>query len=172
MTNLTRKDTPFRWDTDQKRAFERLKEGCVEAPTLLMFDTKKPIQIETDASNRAIGACLTQLVNGKRHLITYFSRKISLAEQNYEIYNKELLAIVTVLRHWRVYCKGVTGLTIYSDHKNLQYFTTTKELSRRQARWLELLGQYKFDIVYTPGKDNRRADALSRRSNYMERHKP
>ena len=53
---------------------------------------------------------------------------------NYEIYDKELLAIVAALRHYRVYCKGATGLTIFSDHKNLQYFTTTKELSRRQCR--------------------------------------
>ncbi len=97
---------------------------------------------------------------------------MSLAEQNYEIYDKELLAIVAALRHWRIYCEGATGLTIYSDHKNLQYFTTTKELSRRQCRWSELLGQYKFDIVYTPGRKNGRADALSRRSDYMEGHEP
>ena len=93
---------------------------------------------------------------------------MSPAEQIYEIYDKELLAIVAALRHWRIYCEGATGLTIYSDHKNLQYFTTTKDLSRRQRRWSQLLGQYKFDIIYTPGKDNGRADALSRRSDYME----
>jgi len=93
---------------------------------------------------------------------------MSPAEQNYEIYDKELLAIVAALRHWGLYCEGATGLTIYSDHKNLQHFTTTKDLSRQQCRWSELLGQYKFDIIYTPGKDNGRADALSRRSDYME----
>ena len=106
--------------------------------------------------------------DGKRHPVAYYSRKMTPAEQNYEIYDKELLAIVAALRHWRVYCEGATGLTIYTDHKNLQYFTTTKDLSRRQCRWSELLGQYKFDIQYTPGKDNGRADALSRRSDYME----
>ena len=94
------------------------------------------------------------------------------AEQNYEIYDKELLAIVAALRHWRVYCEGATGLTIYSDHKNLTYFTTTKELTRRQARWSELLGQYKFTIVYTPGRENGRADALSRRHDYAEGLQP
>ncbi len=93
---------------------------------------------------------------------------MSLAEQNYEIYDKELLAIVAASRHWRIYCEGAIGLTIYSDHKNLQYFTTTKDLSRRQCRWSELLRQYKFDIIYTPSEDNGRADVLSRRSDYME----
>lgn len=172
LTNLTRKDTTFKWGSEQQQAFEALKKASAAAPTLAMFDPKKPIQIETDASDRAIGACLTQLINGNRHPIAYFSRKMSPAEQNYEIYDKELLAIVAALRHWRVYCEGATGLTIYSDHKNLQYFTTTKELSRRQCRWSELLGQYKFDIIYTPGRDNGRADALSRRSDYMEGHEP
>nr|POF17929.1 retrotransposon-derived protein peg10 [Quercus suber] len=72
------------------------------------------------------------------------------------------------LRHWRIYAEGSPGLTIYSDHKNLLYFATTKELTRRHSRWAEILGQYKFTIKYTPGKDNGRADALSRRSDYME----
>ena len=111
-----------------------------------MFDPKKRVIIETDASDFAIGACLTQEANGDRHPIVYFLRKMLLAEQNYEIYDKELLAIVAALRYWRIYCKGATGLTIYSDYKNLQYFTTTKDLSRRQCRWLELLGQYQFDL--------------------------
>ena len=172
LTNLTRKDTGFKWDLDQKRAFERLKAACCEAPTLVMFDSTKPIQVETDASDLAIGACLTQESDGTRHPIAYFSRKMTPAEQNYEIYDKELLAIVAALRHWRVYCEGATELKIYSDHKNLTYFTTTKELTRRQARWSELLGQYKFEIIYTPGKENGRADALSRRSDYMEGHQP
>ena len=59
-------------------------------------------------------------------------------------------------------------MTIYTDHKNLLYFTTTKSLNQRQTRWLELLGQYKFEIKYTLGKDNGRADALSRQSDYID----
>ena len=137
-----------------------------------MFDPTRKVILETDASDFAIGACLTQEWDGNRHPMAYFSRKMTPAEQNYEIYDKELLAIVAALRHWRIYCEGATGLTIYSDHKNLQYFTTTKDLSRRQCRWSELLGQYKFDIIYTPGKDNGRADALSRRSDYTEGNEP
>jgi len=133
-----------------------------------MFDTTKPVQIETDASDLAIGACLIQEHEGKRHLIAYYSKKMTLAEQNYDIYNKELLAIVAALKHWRVYAEGAPALTIFTDYKNLLHFTTTKVLRRRQVRWSEELGQYKFEIRYTPGRDNGRANALSRRSDYIE----
>jgi hypothetical protein len=133
-----------------------------------MFDPRKPVHIETDAFDRAIGACLTQDCGGERHAVAYYSRKITLAEQNYDIHDKELLAIVAALQHWRVYAEGAPSLTILTDHKNLLTFTTTKVLNRRQVRWSELLGQYKFKIQYRPGKDNGRADALSRGIDYME----
>ena len=82
-------------------------------------------------------------------------------EQNYDIHNKKLLAVVNTLEHWRVYVESSSELTILTDHKNLTMFTTTKKLNRQQVRWAELLGQHKFKILYTPGQDNRRADALS-----------
>ena len=83
------------------------------------------------------------------------------AEQNYNIHNKELLAVINALEHWRVYVESSSKLTILTDHKNLTMFMTTKKLNRQQVRWTELLGQHKFKIVYTPGQDNRRADTLS-----------
>ena len=64
-----------------------------------MFDPKRKVIIETDASDYAIGVCLTQEIEGKRHPVAYFSRKMTPAEQNYKIYDKELLAIVAALRH-------------------------------------------------------------------------
>ena len=165
--NLTRKDKPFVWDDKCETAFQKLITACTSEPVLCMFNPKKPIRIETDASDLAIGGCLTQEYDGKHHPIAYHSRKMSPAEQNYDIHDKELLAIVECLDQWRVYAEGAPGLNIYTDHKNLVSFTTTKVLNRRQVRWSELLGQYKFKISYTPGKDNGRADALSRRSDYM-----
>ncbi|KAI6789405.1 hypothetical protein KC331_g215 [Hortaea werneckii] len=167
LTDLTKKDTPFNWTQNHEDAFQKLKQQCMEAPTLRIFDPKLPIQVETDASDMAIGACLTQENDGQRHPLAYYSRKMAPAELNYDIHDKELLAIVAALMHWRVYAEGAPGLIILSDHKNLTHFTTTKQLTRRQVRWSELLGQYKFEIRYTPGRDNGRADALSRRSDYM-----
>ncbi|GIZ39172.1 hypothetical protein CKM354_000256300 [Cercospora kikuchii] len=172
LSDLTKKDLKWKWEQQHQRAFDKLVQMCCEAPVLMMFDTKEPVYIETDASDLAIGACLTQMHDGKRHPVAYYSRKMSPAEQNYDVHDKELLAIVAALQHWNYYAEGAPGLTILSDHKNLTYFTTTKVLTRRQARWSELLGQYKFEIRYTPGKENGRADALSRRVDYMEGKEP
>jgi hypothetical protein len=79
------------------------------------------------------------------------------------VHNKELLAIIIALEHWRIYAESCLDLTVFLDYKNLINFTTTKTLNQQQVRWLETLEQYKFKIVYTPEKDNSRADALSRR---------
>ena len=90
------------------------------------------------------------------------------AKQNYNIHNKELLAIVDTLKVQRVYAKICLELIIYINYKNLVSFTTIKALGRRQVRQLKQLGQYKFKIVYTLGKDNGRVNTLSRRTDYIE----
>jgi ribonuclease HI len=164
LTKLTRKDTPFRWGTEHDNAFESLKQACVNPPTLATFRSNEPLRMETDASDLALGACITQERDGHWHPIAYYSRKFSGPEERYDVHDKELMAIVDALEHWRIYAQSCSELTIYTDHKNLVQFTTTKTLNRRQVRWSELLGQYKFKILYTPGKDNGRADALSRRN--------
>jgi hypothetical protein len=168
LTNLTKKDTPWKWGSREEAAFQGLKEECLKEPVLKMFDPKKPGRMETNALDLVIDACFNQLYEGMWHLVAYYSRKLSPAEQNYDIHDKELLAIVAALEAWRVYIEGAPGLTILTNHKNLLHFITTKELNRRQVRWSEKLGQYKFKILYTPGKENGRADALSRRSDHME----
>lgn len=86
---------------------------------------------------------------------------------NYDIHDKELLAIVVALKTWRVYLEGARHtVLVKTDHKNLTFFTTTKELTRRQARWAEVLSQYDFKIVHCKGNENGQADALSRRPDY------
>ena len=93
---------------------------------------------------------------------------MSAAEQNYDIHDKKLLTVISVLQQWKIYAESCSELTIFTDHKNFLTFTTTKELNRKQIRWSELLGQYKFKIIYTPNKNNGKANAFSRRSNHME----
>src|SRR5271154_1896941 len=86
------------------------------------------------------------------------------AELNYDIYDKELLAIVEAFKQWRAYLEGASHtIQVYSDHNNLQYFTTTKQLSHRQARWSELLASFDFTICYRPGRLGEKPDALTRR---------
>jgi hypothetical protein len=163
LSNLTKKETRFQWGPEQDAAFKKLKQLSCEPPVLVAFRVGEALRFETDASDLALGACAKQERDGKWHPIAYYSRKFSSAEERYDVHDKELMAIVDSLRHWRIYAESCSDLTIFTDHKNLVSFTTTKQLNRRQVRWAELLGQYKFKIVYTPGKDNGRADALSRR---------
>ena len=97
--------------------------------------------------------------------MVFFSKKHSPAEINYEIYDKELMAIVRAFEEWRAELEGAAfPIQVISDHKNLEYFMTTKQLSRRQARWSEYLSRFDFKIVYRPGKSGGKPDALTRRS--------
>jgi len=98
---------------------------------MVTFDPNKKIVLETDSSDFAIRACLSQLdKQGKLRLVAYYSRKLSLAELNYDIHDKELLAIVVAMEQWRVYLKGSTyPIQVWTDYKNLIYFTTTKILN-------------------------------------------
>jgi hypothetical protein len=83
------------------------------------------------------------------HPLGYFSRKLKDAELNYDIHDKELLAIVDALNKWSTYCKSTEHkITILSDHKNLEYWQTKKDLNLRQARWAEQLVNYDFAITY------------------------
>ncbi|KAH9271422.1 hypothetical protein BASA83_006263 [Batrachochytrium salamandrivorans] len=95
------------------------------------------------------------------------SRQMNNAERNYDIY-KELLAVVESFKHWRHLLQGgLHPVTVLCDHKNLEYFMSTKKLTRRQARWSLELSEYTFTITHRPGKLNGRADSLSRREDYF-----
>ena len=96
--------------------------------------------------------------------MAYESRKMNPAEQNYPTHERELLAVIHALRTWRHYLLG-RKFTIVTDHHSLKFLQTQPQLSRRQARWLELLADFDFDIVHRPGKSNVVADALSRLNN-------
>lgn len=169
LIDLTRKDLTFKWTEETERAFTKLKTKFTEAPILVTFDPSKRIVLETDSSDYAIGACLNQPDDkGKLRPVAYYSRKLSPAELNYDIHDKELLAIVVAFEQWRVYLEGSTyPVQVWTDHKNLIYFTTTKVLNRRQVRWAETLAAYNFTITYRKGSENARADALSRRTDYV-----
>ena len=99
------------------------------------------------------------------HPVAYFSKRLSPAECNYEIYDKELLAIIRCFEQWRPELEGAGfPIKVLSDHKNLQYFTTTKQLTHRQARWSEYLSRFRFSITYRPGVQGQKPDALTRRT--------
>jgi len=161
---LTRKDQKWEWGPEQQKAFEGLKEIFTTAPILLNPDGSQPFTIEADASDFAMGAILSQYgEDNKLHPCAYFSKSMNSAERNYEIYDKEMLAIVRALEEWRHYVEGQGHkITIWSDHQNLQYFKTAQTLTRRQARWSLFLAQFDFEIAHRPGSLSGKPDALSR----------
>ena len=131
MFNLTKKNTPFHWGTDEEQAFRSLQKALTTAPVLLLPDYGKPFTLITDAIDYATGAILEQEdAFGRSHLVAYFSKSLQPAERNYEIYDKELLAFVQSLKHFRHYLQGNEHQTkIFSDHTNLQYFTTKQNIT-------------------------------------------
>ena len=168
LSDLTKKKVQFQWTENEQFAFEELKRKFAEKPILATFDLEKPITLETDASDYVIGACILQPDDqGRLHPIAYYSRKLSEAEKNYDIHDKELLAIVTAIVEWRVYLEGAKyQVKVLTDHKNLTWFTTTKVLNRRQVRWAETLASYHFRIHYQKGAENGRTDVLNRRPDH------
>ena len=102
------------------------------------------------------------------HPVAYHSKSLQPAERNYEIHDKELLAIVLALDVFRHYLEGRDDtLEVWSDHVNLVYFFTKQKLTRRQARWALFLSRFKFIIVHKPGTQNK-SDALSWRPDHKE----
>ena len=168
LTTLLRKDAKWIWTDKCQSAFDSLKTAFTTAPILQHYDPNKPITLETDASDYAIAAVASQPDNdGQLHPIGFRSRKMTAAELNYDIHDKEMLAIVDTLKDWRHLLQDTLHtVTIYTDHKNLEYFTTSKLLNRRQARWAELLPDYDFKIIYRPGSLGGKPDALTRRPDY------
>ena len=165
---LTRKDQSWTWGKEQQEAFDRLKNAFVSAPVLQIPDPSKPFQIESDASKFASGGVLSQQDSeGKWHPCAFLSKSFNSAEQNYEIYDRELLGIIRCLSEWKHYLIGSgIPLIILSDHLNLTYFRQPEKLSPRQARWLLFLSQFEYKLKHVPGSDLHRADALSRRSDW------
>jgi len=105
---------------------------------------------------------------GRSHPVAFYSKSLQPVECNYEIHNKELLAIIHALKHFHHYLQGSAHQTkIFSNHANLKYFTTKQMLTRRQAQWSLFLSTFDYIIIPKPGKINK-ADALSRCPDYKE----
>jgi hypothetical protein len=169
LTESTKGDKKdWEWTPDMEQAFVDLKKRFTPAPILTHYSPECQCIVETDASDFALGAVISQKSSDdKLHPIAYHSRKFSPAKINYEIHDKELIAVVDSFKIWRKYLKGaLLPVLVYTAHQNLEYFTTTKVLNRRQARWAQELAGIDFKICYRPGSQNGKPDALSRRSEY------
>ena len=136
LTKMTKKEQPFHWECKQREAFEKLKKKFILALILASFDLERKIILKTDASDQALGSCLSQPdAERQLHPVAYRSKKFSGPELNYDVHDKELFAIVDAFEEWRAYLeRSRHSIMLYSDHKNLLYFTTTKKLNQQQVK--------------------------------------
>lgn len=138
MTALTSRSLSFIWTPEAEKAFLELKRRFTSAPILVHPDPSLSFIVEVDASDVGVGAILSQRSpkDQKIHPCAFFSRRLSPAESNYDIGNRELLAVKLALEEWRHWLEGAEQpFLVWTDHKNLAYIQTAKRLNSRQARW-------------------------------------
>ncbi len=167
LTQLTHKNERWHWDKEQKNAFHTLKKSLSRMAHLRILNSTCKKVLKTDASDFTVDACLYQIKDEQQRLIAYQLRKLSELKKRYEVHDKELLVIVKALQNWRPYLADTEKpIQIYTNHKNLRNFATTKQLNQWQVCWAEQLVNYKFQIHYKRGNENGEADALSRRPDH------
>ncbi|KAI0993370.1 hypothetical protein K3495_g14814, partial [Podosphaera aphanis] len=169
---LTKKNTQFKWEQPQQQAFEELKQRFIASPILAIWDDEKETVLEADSSGYVLGGCLSQKdEKGQLRPVAYLSKKLSSAEVNYEIHDKEMLAIIRCMEEWRGMLIGLSKpFIVLSDHKNLKHFMTTRTLNERQIRWSQFLSNFDFKLQFRPGRQAARPDALSRREQDMPKN--
>ena len=162
-TLLQGKPKSLPWNPEAAAAFALLKSAFGTAPILTLPDSEVPFLVEVDASKT--GAVLSQRSGSpsRLHQCAFFSRKFSPAELNYDVGNRELLAVKLALEEWRHWLEGARHpFTVLTEHKNLAYIREARRLNPRQARWALFFTRFDFSLSYRPGSKNVQADALSR----------
>ena len=165
LTLLTHSKVRWEWGNSAQQAFDTLKEAFTNQTILAHWSPGLPLTVETDASDYAIASIISITEeDGEVRPIAFRSRALGHSELNYDTHDKELLAIFDAFKHWRQYLEGAPiPIDVVTDHKNLEYFSTTKVLTRRQARWSEYLSPFNMVIRFRPGKLGAKPDSLTRR---------
>ena len=162
-----KKKSSLKWSNEAEQTFRQLRDIFMLIFFFTHYDFLKRNRVKTDVSNFAVASILSQQnENDNWRSMTFWSRKMILAEQNYKIYDQELLIIIAAFKQWRHYLKNsFYSIEILSDHNNLKKLMTKKELNSRQARWAQILAAYDFEIFHRSSNKNS-ADGPSRRFDY------
>jgi len=163
LTRLTRKLAPWNWRSEADTTFRALKQAFTKAPVLIHWSPDTPVLVETDASDYALAGIISSISpDGEIHPIAFHSCTFTDTKWNYDTHDKELLAIFECFKIWHHYLEGSQHrIDVVTDHKNLEYFSTTKMLTRRQAHWSEYLSAFHLSICFRPSKLGAKPDALT-----------
>ena len=128
---LVRKEQKWKWEKEQEEAFGKLKEVFTMEPVLAIPDIDREMRVEADASDYATGGVLSMKCEDEKwRPVAFIFKSLNATEHNYEIYDKEMLAVIRCLEAWRHYLEGAKlQFEIWTDHKNLQYFMTSQKLN-------------------------------------------
>jgi len=164
LTWLTWKNAPWNFSEGCRHSFDMLKWAFTTTPILTHFIPDSPITVETNASDYPVAGILSiTCADGELCPVTFYSRTLTAPELNYDTHDKELLAIFEAFRSWHHYLEGsATPVDIVTDHKNLEYLSTSKVLTCQQAQWSEFLSQFHLVICFRPGKLSAKPDTLTR----------
>lgn len=162
LTSQRKNSPPFVWSPEADEAFHKLKTCLLSAPILSCPDYSKPFEVHTDASDYGIGAVLTQTLDGDERVIAYMSKSLSKQERNYSATEREALAVLSAIEHWRCYLENGLTFTVYTDHSSLKWFLNINNPTGRLARWGVRLSAYNFEIKHRKGSENVVPDSLSR----------
>lgn len=162
LTSQGKNAPPFFWSQEADEAFKKLKEYLVSAPILACPDYSKPFCVHTDASDYGIGAVLTQSLDNEEKVIAYMSKSLTKQERNYSATEREALAVLAAIEHWRCYLENGMKFTVFTDHSSLKWFLNLNNPTGRLARWGVRLSAFNFEIRHRRGADNVVPDSLSR----------
>ncbi len=148
----------FTWSEVAQNAFDHLKRLFTSAPILITPDPTRQFIVEVDFSDVGVGAILSQRSSwdDKVHPCAFFSHRLTSAERNYDVGNRELLAIRLALGEWRHWLEGASvPFIVWTDHRNLEYIHSAKRLNARQARWALFFGRFEFSSFEFSGFINK-----------------
>src|SRR5260221_3553236 len=163
LNHLCKKSTTWHFGAEEAKAFQNLKKAFGSTPVLARWPLDLPMTVEMDMSNCAIAGILSVTTeDGEIRLVAFYSCTLQSAKWNYDMHDKELLAIYEAFKSWHHYLEGLAKtINMVTDHKNLEYFTTTKKLTRQQARWSEFLSQFNLSIHFRPGRLGAKPNTLT-----------
>src|SRR5258707_6478237 len=165
LTNLCKKATAWNFSQKEKTVFQTLKNTFSTAPVLCHWAPDLQMMVETDVSDHMIAGILSVTTKDNEiQPVAFFSRSLQGAEKNYNTHDKELLAIFEAFKNWQHFLEGSAKvINTVTDHKNLEYFTSSKKLLHHQARWADFLGQFNMKVQFRPGRLGSKPDTLTHR---------